>query len=64
MSGSSTLTKCSRVAGSITIGTPLAALRTTCRWTWLVAGTSITTSPCTVAWQPSRRPGASPRISS
>src|SRR5450755_4040241 len=35
-----------------------ASLRTTCRWTWLLAGTSITTSASTRAEQERRRPSA------
>ena len=39
-------------------------LRTTCLWTCDSSGTSMTISLRTRAWQPSRRPGFSPRMRS
>ena len=43
------------MAGSSSISRTSARLRTTCRWTWLSAGTSMTTSPSINAWQDRRR---------
>ncbi len=64
MSGSATSTLRSRVAGSSAMSSAPASLRMTWGWSWLSGGTSITQSASTRAWQPSLRPGASPRISS
>ena len=59
MSGGATSMKCSRTTGSTRIAWTSARLRTTCRWTWLSGGTSITTSPRILVEQPRRRPGVS-----
>ena len=45
---------------SSSIARTSARLRTTCLWTWLSGGTSMTTSPRSCAWHESRRPAAGP----
>ena len=57
MSGSWTSTKYSLMRGSRCTSWASAALRTTCLWTWLLLGTSITKSPSTCAEHDKRRPG-------